>query len=177
MPNYLDVELVQEHLDRATVVVQERAALLYRRLATVDIRDPENWGLRFDSPAEAVFFLWWLAVDQASLRWFKLQTQHEITVDGSAYRIDFVVVPSRPHPYPWKPIAVEIDGHAFHEKTREQVTHRNARDRRLQRAEWTVFHYSFSELTSEPLACVLEVLTFAEKQSAEASERYWGGSE
>ena len=55
------------------------------------------------------------------------------------------------------PLAVEIDGHTFHEKTLEQVTRRNRRDRDVQIAGYTVMHFSYSELVRDPMACAAEV--------------------
>jgi len=74
------------------------------------------------------------------------------------------------HGVSWKPIAIEVDGHAFHERTREQVERRNERDRALQQAGWTVFHFSFTEMSARPEACILEVFDFAHKQLMECLE-------
>ena len=61
-------------------------------------------------------------------------------------------------------IAVELDGHDFHEKTKAQVAYRNRRDRDLQSAGWTIFHFSGSELFREPCNCVREVMDFAARK-------------
>jgi very-short-patch-repair endonuclease len=60
-------------------------------------------------------------------------------IEGQKYCVDFVVTP-RTERKGWIPIAVELDGHAFHERTPAQVSHRDSRDRALQRAGWKVFH-------------------------------------
>lgn len=49
-------------------------------------------------------------------------------------------------------VLVELDGHDFHEKTKQQVTYRNRRDRHLQAAGWKVLHYSGAELYRDPEA-------------------------
>ena len=54
-------------------------------------------------------------------------------------------------------IAVEVDGHDFHERTREQVVARNQRDRDLQADGWTVLHFSGSEIHRQPEECVRQV--------------------
>jgi very-short-patch-repair endonuclease len=109
-----------------------------------------------ESPIEAVFWSWWQA-----LTWeddhlgganpgLILETQVSVTTaDGSMFRLDFVVQ--------GKKIAIELDGHDFHERTPEQVAHRNLRDRKLQADGWLVFHISGSELFRQPLARVKEV--------------------
>jgi hypothetical protein len=59
------------------------------------------------------------------------------------------------------PIGVELDGHTFHEKTLEQVTYRNQRDRALQQIGWRVYHFSFAEFTKNPRESILEVVEHA----------------
>jgi very-short-patch-repair endonuclease len=54
-------------------------------------------------------------------------------------------------------IAIELDGHDFHERTREQVIHRNKRDRDLQADGWLVWHVSGSEFNSSPESVVREI--------------------
>ena len=66
-------------------------------------------------------------------------------------------------------IAVELDGHDFHERTKEQVTYRNQRDRLLQAAGWAVFHFSGSELYRGQMECVVAVAELA-RQRHEAAE-------
>lgn len=58
-------------------------------------------------------------------------------------------------------IAVEIDGHDFHERTKDQVTYRNRRDRDLQAAGWHVLHFSGGEVVTRPDRCVAEALRAA----------------
>lgn len=125
-------------------------------------------GLSFsglDSVAEAVFLTWWQAISywytKAPLR---AVPQHSACIGGTIYRIDFSIEPSGLFAGSWRPIAVEIDGHAFHERTREQVNYRNARDRALQDAGWLVLHFSFEELVTNPGIVVDEVFTVASRQ-------------
>ncbi len=61
-------------------------------------------------------------------------------------------------------IAVEIDGHDFHERTKGQVEDRNRRDRDLQAAGWKVFHFSGAEVYRSPEKCVREVMEYAAGQ-------------
>lgn len=84
-------------------------------------------------------------------------SQKQVVACGRHYRLDFVLralteeslselVDSPYHPL----IAIEFDGHAFHEKTAAQVTSRNQRDRDLSDAGWTVWHFSGSEFNRDP---------------------------
>jgi very-short-patch-repair endonuclease len=52
--------------------------------------------------------------------------------------------PCVPHGCPAGRLVVECDGHDFHEKTKQQVTKDNRRERELQIAGWHVFRFSGS---------------------------------
>lgn len=58
-------------------------------------------------------------------------------------------------------VAVEVDGHEFHEKTKEQAQHDKARDRELQRCGLTVFRFTGSEVFRDPFAVAAEVIEHA----------------
>lgn len=58
-------------------------------------------------------------------------------------------------------LAVECDGHDFHERTKEQAARDRARDRRLQEAGYTVMRFTGSEIYRDPVKCVLEVMGWA----------------
>lgn len=127
--------------------------------------------LTFDSPLEAVYWVWWMAARQydyfAELS-LSMRRQVKVVASGQNYVLDFVLVPARDtgpadefiatH---FPKIAIELDGHTFHEKTLEQVTYRNARDRNLQRDGWHVFHYSFAEVMERGSGAVIEPIDFA----------------
>jgi hypothetical protein len=131
-----------------------------------------------ESPIEAVFAVWWVALADNLMRhnfWeeWSLHPQQEVAVGGVAYRVDFEVSPvNEEHYEPLRAlgyvrprIAIELDGHDFHERTKEQVAHRNARDRALQQAGWLILHYSGSELVRNPGRAVVQVI--------EATFRVW----
>jgi very-short-patch-repair endonuclease len=94
--------------------------------------------LKPESPLEAAFAAWWHVVEMLQSHNFGLLAQYE--VDGGRYRLDFAVVEYYVQniPEPRIKVAVELDGHDFHERTREQVDTRNIRDRYLGDAGWTV---------------------------------------
>lgn len=104
-----------------------------------------------ESPIEAVFWIWWQAVAAANNEEAMaiLAPQYHVSIPGGTYRLDAAV--------PETKIAIELDGHEFHERTKEQVAYRNRRDRDLQAAGWTVLHFSGSELLRNPIAAVREV--------------------
>lgn len=80
----------------------------------------------------------------------------ELPVDQ--YRLDFAVVGGCVSA--WR-IAVECDGHNYHERTKEQATHDRRRDRHLQRHGWHVMRFTGSEIFRDVRGCVSEVLALA----------------
>jgi len=121
---------------------------------------------RLESPIEAAFYIWWYALGPAGARMisddrFELVPQVEVSVGGQGYRLDFAICPHDEWRYACEEhgvtvprIAIELDGHAFHERTKEQVAYRNARQRALGVDGWVVLHYSGSELNRDPIRCV-----------------------
>lgn len=141
----------------------------------------QPWWAKLESPIEEEFAAWWVnrCCLHAALNcpvMARLQPQFEVTVDGRHYRLDFALVlndwtlglvsgtASRIiNSDSWAlRIGVELDGHDFHERTPEQVTRRNQRDRDLQCAGWKMFHFSGNELRQRPSACVDEVIRAAQ---------------
>lgn len=55
-------------------------------------------------------------------------------------------------------LVVECDGHAFHERTKEQAAKDRSRDRRLQDAGYRIHRYTGHELYKDPLGCVSDTL-------------------
>jgi len=117
-----------------------------------------------ESPLEAAFLAWWMVVSRYSLGDYGLYSQREVSASGNTYRLDFTVEPCNGGNLEYMidapecpKIAVELDGHDFHEKTKEQVTYRNRRDRDLQAAGWIVLHVSGSEFNANPEAVTREI--------------------
>jgi len=74
------------------------------------------------------------------------------------YVADFVVTWRR-----WglvSSVAVEIDGHDFHEKTKAQAAHDKKRDRAFTKNGVKLFRFTGSEIHNNAAACAKEVLDF-----------------
>lgn len=56
---------------------------------------------------------------------------------------------------------IELDGHEFHAKTKDQVARDYYRDRRLQADKWHVFRFTGREVYGDPVSCVWETLRAA----------------
>lgn len=54
-------------------------------------------------------------------------------------------------------IVIECDGHAFHEKTKEQAARDKKRDREILKAGYPVLRFTGSEVFKDPLGCVEQV--------------------
>jgi very-short-patch-repair endonuclease len=86
-----------------------------------------------------------------------LWLREQVTVER--FRVDFMVVfgdegDAGPR------VAVELDGHEFHDKDKKQRSYEKARDRFLMKAGYTVFHYTGSDVVSDPVRVATEVLLF-----------------
>lgn len=166
-------ELVKDHIRQASTEVAASAGRDFceylEHFALHPSRGSRSQSL--DSPLEVIWLVWWDAlcrVNKSFGEWFDIEPQRQVECGGQRYRLDFVVTLDEEAlsrlvsgGLSWPLIGVELDGHTFHEKTLEQVTYRNQRDRALQQAGWKIFHYSFSEMDNVAIDCLAEVLCFA----------------
>lgn len=169
--NWLAIPEVARQLDLAAQEVACVAADRYKSLLAEELDESKKPQSTFDSPLEAIFFLWWRnyeAINPNAAYRYVLVGQERVEINGEWFRPDFSIYlddagllkKMADHGVRWPRIAVELDGHGFHERTREQVARRDYRDRALQQAGWTVFHFSWAEMTAEPARCLNEVVFF-----------------
>lgn len=87
-----------------------------------------------------------------------LVAQHEVAVAGHNYRLDFAIISWErgQRDYAHR-VAIEVDGHDFHERTKEQAARDRSRDRALTAAGWLVIRFTGSEVWRDPVACVAQV--------------------
>jgi very-short-patch-repair endonuclease len=104
---------------------------------------------------------------------FRLEPQYEVL----DYRVDFrIVCASHVSLAPQFPkFAIELDGHEFHEKTRDQVARRNERDRALLLAGWRVIRFSGSEFYRKSYECIEGAWTQADYALADLVHAEWEG--
>lgn len=81
------------------------------------------------------------------------------------FRVDFAVTLKYPNE---RRVVVECDGHAFHERTKEQAQRDKSRDRELLMAGWPVMRFTGSEIYRDPYACVRQVAAFLSDVGAQA---------
>lgn len=78
------------------------------------------------------------------------------------YRVDFLIsqVKCAP-PKIYTPVIVELDGHAFHDKDKDQRAYEKSRDRALVKADYKVLHFTGSEVNADPFRVAFEALSMA----------------
>jgi hypothetical protein len=174
--NWMELESVQKHLARAAKWAAAEARHRVEKGAPDAVLYDEP---AVESPIEAIYKIWWYAVSllhaDGAGRLFGLDSQREVTANERQYRLDFIVQYKDPDllfaahnlDIPTWAIAVEVDGHDFHERTKDQVADRNQRDRDLAQAGWLVFHYSGTELYRDPVRCITEVMDAAQTKHIE----------
>jgi len=84
-----------------------------------------------------------------------LVPQFKLETAGRSMRIDLALFPWSGSPC--SPVAIELDGHDFHERTKEQAAKDKSRDRDLQAAGWRVLRFTGSEVWRDPKRCVREM--------------------
>ena len=89
------------------------------------------------------------------------------------YRVDFLVKPwwEPEEGPPVQPIAVECDGHDFHERTKEQAARDKRRDRAFVASGIRVMRFTGSEVLSDPMACAQQVIDVFEREWSQWYER------
>jgi very-short-patch-repair endonuclease len=88
----------------------------------------------------------------------------QVTVPGldKRYRLDFAIMSAEESLF----LAVEVDGHQFHEATPYQAQNDKSRDRKLTAAGWQVLRFTGSEVFRDAAACVREVLEILARSRA-----------
>jgi very-short-patch-repair endonuclease len=75
--------------------------------------------------------------------------------------VDFLMAKQNYKTFDYEYLIIECDGHDYHERTKEQARKDRKRDRDLQSEGYTVFRFTGSEIFSDPIACVRQVLDWA----------------
>lgn len=99
------------------------------------------------SPQSPIEHLFW---EEAARSWWlelPLISNHPVAVEGERYKIDFAV--------PEQHFGIELDGHATHSST-EAIAKDRQRQRRLERAGWTICRFGGREVYQNVANCVWE---------------------
>jgi very-short-patch-repair endonuclease len=85
---------------------------------------------------------------------------HQVKVGN--YVADFVMRRQQNEKTSW--VAIECDGHEFHERTKEQAQHDRSRDRFFQSQGLAILRFTGSEIWRDPTKVVMEIYEFAVKK-------------
>lgn len=129
-----------------------------------------------NSPIEVLFnFAFDLVKFSEGYIGFDLIPQAEIHANEKMYRVDFAffandidgMVDVKNHGYM---LAIECDGHEFHEKTKEQVAKDNEREYDLKMQGFDVLRFSGSQLYNKPFRCAAQTLDYIVKKIGESQD-------
>lgn len=159
-------QTVQSLVDQAAVAAAAHARLNFNSYMETSCQE-----LGMQSPIEQMF---WVAIHAVANANFIEVSPSPLTINGSAifyglhikpqvsmgrYRVDFVLTNydcERP-----ESVVVELDGHAFHDKTKEQRAYEKARDRFMVKSGYKVLHFTGSEVFASPYKVAHECMTVA----------------
>lgn len=89
----------------------------------------------------------------------RLALLQQVKVHG--YRLDFAIVSTEDPAAPR--VAIECDGHDYHERTKEQAAADKRRDRELTSRGWVVIRYTGSEIWDDPIGCATTAVDTAKR--------------
>lgn len=96
-----------------------------------------------------------------------LVMQMPLELDGRRLRLDFAIVEPEEDRFR---VAIELDGHDFHERTREQAESDKSRDRLLQAKGWRVLRFTGSEIVRDVGSCWMDVIRHIAPEWAAAAQ-------
>ena len=127
------------------------------------------------SPIEVIFnFAFDLVAFSKGYFGFWLIPQYEVYSEdeGKTYRVDFAFLAEEVEGFvymrnPSFKLAIECDGHEFHEKTKEQVAYDNEREYELKMQGYDVLRFSGSQIYNNPLRCAAQALGYITQKIGE----------
>ena len=121
------------------------------------------------SPIEQIFIVWIEAFKSAGNGHLKDFCEFLNSIEHQKkigpYYADFYVERGD------RKVVIELDGHAFHDKDEKQRQYEKKRDRYMQKEGYNIFHYTGSEINSDPTGIVSEVFKFIKEGFVEKKEK------
>lgn len=112
------------------------------------------------SPIEQIFLMEWKLTKMDDRFGVKIEPQKPIITPKGTYQVDFLIRYSKKGTD--VKVAIECDGHDFHEKTKLQVVRDKSRERAIVSSGITVLRFSGSEIFNNARRHVQEVAEFLE---------------
>ena len=79
------------------------------------------------------------------------------------FRVDFALVSANRDETPYRCIVVEVDGHEWHERSKEQAEYDRARDRSIVANGASIFRFTGREVWRDADRCASEVFSIARR--------------
>lgn len=87
-----------------------------------------------------------------------------VTKEGKKYFADFEMrIQKNGEDIPTK-ILIEVDGHDFHEKTKQQVAYDKERELNIKMEGYDIIRFSGSQVWNDPLKCAADSLEYLQKK-------------
>jgi very-short-patch-repair endonuclease len=147
------VELVKKRLESTKRLLGDRFVNTFRSAVCMH---------EITSPIEQLFLIEWQYSDVESRFNVDLELQAEIDTPAGKYRVDFLIT-SKSTGEIGTALVIELDGHDFHERTKEQVAYDNKRARALAQAGMTVVRFSGHEMVTKARDCIKDVIALIEQ--------------
>lgn len=132
-----------------------------------------------NSPIEVIFNLAFdLICFAQDWVYLSLEPQYEVlSRDGSnKYFVDFAFVAENSEILSLQnsdyKLAIECDGHEFHEKTKEQVVRDNEREYELKLQGFDVLRFSGSQIYNSPFRCALQTIQYIREKIGDQDGRF-----
>ena len=126
------------------------------------------------SPIEVIFnFAYDLVSFSEGYVGFSLLPQYEVATKANKYFVDFAFFAEDVDGLvdvknPNFKLAIECDGHEFHEKTKDQVERDNEREYDLKMNGFDVLRFSGSQIYKNPFRCAWQTLSFINNKIGES---------
>lgn len=116
------------------------------------------------SPIEQIYYFTYTLMDydvnEGKRPSMAILPQHKVEANGNIYYLDFYFdAKTCGYGVDYK-LAIECDGHDFHEKSKKQVAHDNERALNLKMAGYDILRFSGSQIYKEPFKCVLQTMNY-----------------
>lgn len=103
----------------------------------------------------------------------KIAAQHPV----GPYRVDFAILVTPVAPGPPLKLAIECDGHDFHERTKEQARRDKNRDRVLASFGYHVLRFTGSEIWRDARACAAQIERIIDAKNDELIQSHLRGGD
>lgn len=168
-PGQRDAEAFRALPERAQEIWFQYCDIANNNRKFFDMSFISNFGLdysRCQSPIEIIFnFTFDLVAYAKGYEGLWLAPQYEVRKESKHYYLDFAFFADSIDgmfniTHPEFKLAIECDGHEFHERTKEQVANDNNREYDLKMMGFDVLRFSGSQIYNKPFVCAAKTLKY-----------------